>query len=219
MCHTLSVFFIILSSLSLSCFGTFPPPQTQPKVSTLEMAEVKNICKIWELMSNDLNFLKQFRRVCAFLTMALMFSFQLKTLSKTTPRYLYVSTRSTSTPLMTTESGILFFIPSAFLLSFQRSNPDGYGHTTEQSCQSPVGNGYRSYQLSVISVRCRQCICQSYSHRESYRENKNGDKTVPCCVHVLVQMTSDIKFCSVAGGCWWLQDLRSDKLCQIMVGL
>ena len=57
---------MILSTMSQSFFEIFPLQQTEVTVSTLEMKKVKNICKILGLISNDLNFFKQYDREYVF---------------------------------------------------------------------------------------------------------------------------------------------------------
>ena len=97
------------------------PAGTSPANRMLTTVEQKNICKMSGLTSTDLSVLKHWRREWGFFMMVFVFSFQLKPLSKTTPKYLYVPTLSTSTSSMTTVLGcVLFFFlffPWTFLLN------------------------------------------------------------------------------------------------------
>ena len=106
---TRSTFLMILSSLSLSCFEIFSPQQTQLKVSTLEMEQVKHICKILRHILSYINFRKPHNRMCAFCQWCLYFISGLNR---------YKRTRSNSTPLITTTLGTVIFILNSISISF-----------------------------------------------------------------------------------------------------
>ena len=94
---------------------------------------------LWSYVSNLLCHLFIY-----FLTMVMVFSFQLKPLPRTTPRDVCVSILSTSTPLVTTNSGTVMFL--------LKSIPGSSGYTTKQSYQSHL------CQLFVLSIPCHQHI-------------------------------------------------------------
>ena len=110
-------FLIILSSLSTSRFILFPPQQVWPKVRTLQIMDELNICRMFCLTLNVLNFLKQDMHVFSFLITWYVFYVQLKVSSITTHRYLYVSTCCTSASLMKIGSGLLLLCLKSIIIS------------------------------------------------------------------------------------------------------
>ena len=105
------LFFTVFSNLPLSNFEIFPLQQTEPNIIILHItfySIIKSYSHIW-IYSKWSQLSHAIHSRVHFFSTELMFSFQFNLLSKTTPKYLYVSTLSIASPLMWTGLGHLWF--------------------------------------------------------------------------------------------------------------